>query len=255
MKSKIFYLIISFIYILASCKNQKNDSFEKQIYEIDKIPVSQSFYVIEIDSMKNIIDTLLLRKLKYDDEKNLIYENNTHLKLNIETENYYNKRNEVFYSKIKKNNDMFSQFWIDVENELIASATYIVYGEESIDSVFMDYYYTFDEKKLISLLIDSGDDFNSIELYNQFEKPILNFTMYKNDTIEKAEFFYDKQNKLEKKIHRNFSTKEETIYEYDNDIIIKESFFSNGIEEYYTEYQKDKNGNYLSYTKMVNEGF
>lgn len=253
MKLRTYQLIILCVFLIVSCENYKTDTLEKQIKKIDEISVDQSLYVIQIDSNKNRIDTLALRKLKYDDDKNLIFENNIQLKLNIETINYYDTKNGMIYSEVKKNNKLISEFRVNLENDLIVSASYNIYENDITESVFMKYYYTFDEGKKTELLIDSGDDFNTIELYNELEKPILNISMYKNDTLEKNIFIYDRNNLIKKKKVKNFSRDEEIIYEYNKGFIVKESFFSNGIEEFYTEYYKDKQGNYLSYTNVVKD--
>lgn len=54
------------------CKSQENYWVE-YIKRIDEIPFSKSLFVFEVDSQKNILDTLTIRKLKYDKDV-LIYE-------------------------------------------------------------------------------------------------------------------------------------------------------------------------------------
>src|SRR5690554_3308117 len=232
------------IFLITGCKNQEIDAIEEYINKIDNRPISETLYVFEVDSDKSIIDTLALRKLKYDDNKNLIFENNFQLKYNLETVNYYDSKNGMIYSKVKKDDDIISDFRVNLKGDLITSANYNVYENGVIkDSVFMKYHYTFDKGKKTKLLIDSGDDFNTIELYNELEKPTLNFSMHKKDTLEKTEFMYDKDNLMRKKRVKNFSRDEEVIYEYDNDFIVKESFLRNSVEKFNTYYYKDKQGN------------
>lgn len=251
MKLSETYQFVIFIVLLLtiSCKNQEADTLKKHIKKIDDIPISQSLYIIEIDSSKNILDTIALRKLKYDVDENLIFENNFQLKLNVETINYYDPKNGMIYSEVRKNNEKISDFQVNLENGLIISANYNVYENGNKDNVFMKYHYTFDNKKKTKLVIDSGDDFTTTELYNEFGKPILNFSMDKKDTIEKTIFVYDKNNIVKVKKVQNFSRNQKIIYEYNNGFITKESFIINGIKDFHIEYYKDEQGNYLSYTK------
>lgn len=254
MKSQIDQFIILLILLVTiSCKNQEIDALEEYIIKIDDIPVSESLYVFEVDSDKNIIDTLALRKLKYDTKNNLVFENNFQLGQRLETVNYYNSKNEMVYSEIKRDDEVISDFRVNIENGLIVSANYNIYENEVKDSVFMKYDYTFDKGKKKKLLIDSGDDFNTIELYNQLEKPILNISIHKKDTLEKTEFVYDKDNVIKKKEVKNFSRNEEVVYIYDNGFIVRESFLKNGVEKFYTDYYKDKAGNYLRHTIMIKD--
>src|SRR5690606_5399442 len=251
MKFQRSQLIILFIFfIIISCKNNKTNSLEEYIKGIDEIPISETIYIFEIDSNKNVTDTLALRKLKYDDNENLIYENNLQLKSNLETINYYDVKNGMIYSTVKQNGEIISDFKTTIEKGLIVSANYNVYGNGIKDSVFMKYHYTFDKEKKKKLLIDSGDDFHTIELYNELEKPILNFSMHEKDTWEKTEFMYNEYKMIKKKIVKNFSVNEEVIYEYDDGFIIRESLLINGVEEFYADYDKDEQGNHLRYTKM-----
>src|SRR5690554_601603 len=202
------------IFLITGCKNQEIDAIEEYINKIDNRPISETLYVFEVDSDKSIIDTLALRKLKYDDNKNLIFENNFQLKNNLETVNYYDTKNGMIYSKVKKDDEIISEFRVNLENELIISANQSVYHKDTKDSIFMKYHYTFDKGKKTRLLIDLEDNYTTIELYNELEKPVLNLLMYKNDTLEKTEFVYDKDNVMKKKRFKNFSRDEEVIYKY-----------------------------------------
>lgn len=250
MKLKLSNIFIPIIILFWSCKNQDVDILKHYIESIDNTPISQKMYIFEVDSNKNIIDTIALRTLKYDDNDNLIFERNFQMKNNVESLNYYDSRNGMIYSKVKKDDKIVSDFRVNLEDGLIVSANYNVYDGEVKDSVFMKYHYTFDKGKKRTLLIDSGDDFNTIELYNDFEKAVLNISLHKQDTLEKTEFEYGNDRSLIKKSINNFSRNEKAIYEYQQGHIAKESFLRNGEIKFETYYYKDKEGNYLSYSKI-----
>jgi len=103
-------------------------------------------------------------------------------------------------------------------------------------------------KKKKQLLIDSKDDFSTIEFYNAFEKPSLHLSKFQNDTLDLTEFFYE-NNELKKKNFKNIQQNEEIIYEYADEFLIRETFLRNGEKVYQTDYSKDENGNYLSQTE------
>ena len=245
------FVIVLILMTTMNCKNQEIDTLAEYIKKIDSAPLTKSFYIIEVDSNKNPVDTIALRKLKYNAENNLIFENNFQLEQHLETVNYYNDKNEMIYSEIKKDGEVISDFRVNLKNDLIISANYNVYGNGKTDSVFMEYDYIFENGKKKKLLINSGDGFNTIELYDQLEKPILNFAMHKKDTLEKTEFLYDRDNTIDKKRIKNFLLQETTIYEYDDGLIMKESFIVNGIEKFQIEYYEDEQGNFLNYTKKI----
>lgn len=250
MKNTNKFIFILILLLTLACKNQENNIITESIKNIDNIPISETIYILDVDSDKNVLDTIALRELKFDTDKNLIFEKNFQLKYNLETVNYYTE-NGLIYSKIKKDDEIISEFRVNMENELIVSAQQVSYHNSTKDSDFMKYHYTFDKGKKIRLLIDLGDNYKTIELYNELEKPVLNFLRHERDTLEKTELFYDKNNVLKKKRFKNFSQSEEVIYEYDNGFIVRESFLKNGIEEFDTDYYKDKNGNYLRHTKRI----
>ena len=106
----IYALFSLTIILITSCNNQKTHSVEEYISIIDEIPISETFYVFEVDSNKNIIDTLALRSLKFDDNKNLIFEHNFQFKHNSESINYYNLNNGLIYAKVKKDDEIISDF-------------------------------------------------------------------------------------------------------------------------------------------------
>ena len=251
MKLLLSKSLIPFILLIGSCQNQNKDIINQHIESIDSAPDSEKVYVFEVDSNKNIIDTIALRTLKYDDNGNLIFERNFQMKNNVESLNYYDSRNGMIYSKVKKDDEIVSDFRVNLEDELIVSANYNVYDGDVKDSVFMKYHYTFDKGKKKKLLIDSGDDFNTIELYNDFEKPVLKISLLKQDTLEKSEFEYGNDRSMIKKSINNFSRNEKAIYEYQQGYITKESFLRDGKIKFETYYYKDKQGNYLSYSKPI----
>ncbi len=252
MKLPINYFPLLLVFLIMGCENHDINATDEFVKKIDEIPVSKTVYIFEIDSNENTLDTLAQRKLKYDNENNLIFENNFQLKYNIETANYY-VNNDMIYSIVKSDNKIVSKFRGNLQNKRIVSAYYLVKENGTKDSVSMKYRYTFEEGKKIKLDIDSGDGFNTIELYNELEKPLLNFSIHAKDTLEKTEFIYNQENLMEKKRIINFSRNEEVIYDYEDGFLVRESFFKNNIKEFITDYSKDKKGNYLSYTKTVKD--
>src|SRR5690606_14385796 len=124
----ITHITFVFIFtIMLSCQVDKNTDFKNYIQKIDNIPVSKSLYVFKVDSNENIIDTLGMRILKYDINKNLVFESNLQLKSDLITINYYDTLHGVIYSEVKSSNEMFSNFTTTIENGLIISANYNIY--------------------------------------------------------------------------------------------------------------------------------
>lgn len=254
---KILPIKISILLIalnIINCKNDqpKNIAEKKPLHQyidkIDSLPLSESIFIINFDKENNRLDTIGLRNLKYDENNFLVYENNVQLKSKIETFNYYTSNNGMVYSKGLKNQDMIFEFWVDLEDGLILSAYHNMFWNGKTDSVFMDYHYTFENGKKKQLLIDSKDDFSTIEFYNAFEKPSLHLSKFQNDTLDLTEFFYE-NNELKKKNFKNIQQNEEIIYEYADEFLIRETFLRNGEKVYQTDYSKDENGNYLSQTE------
>lgn len=250
-------VLLAFIFTTA-CKNEDTVAVESEIEgiddylkSIDKLPISESFYIIQVDSKGEAIDTVALRKLKYDEDENLIYEHQ--FSANIESFDYYDAQNGVIYSKVNQNNEMMLDFKTDMKDGLIVSANYNVYdGGQVVDGAKMDYKYTFDKGKKVELVIDSGDDFNTIEHYNSNGKAVLNFSMTENDTVERTKFIYNENNILKEKKFKNFIANEETIYEYEGkNNLVKETFIKNGEKKGVTTYEKDEDGNYLSFTEEL----
>src|SRR5690606_13645923 len=182
-------------------------------------------------------------RLKYDNKK-LVYENNLQLKQNIETVNYYDEKNGLVFSEVKEGDKTISDFRAKIENGLIVSAKQNFYHQVERERVFMEYHYTFNKGKKTKLLIDLGDDYVSIETYDESQNPTLNVFKLENDTLERTDFVYE-ENMMTRKKYHNFTRNEETIYEYDNGYVIKETYLKNGVREFYTDYHKDEQGNYL----------
>ena len=238
--------------IILGCQSDRSSHPHEYLQKINNIPVSKTLYVFKVDLDQNIVDTLVMRTLKYDENNNLVFEKNFQLKSGLISINYYDSLNGMFYSEIKNKNEKFSDFITVIDKKgLIVSANYNIYeGSKKVDSVIMSYNYTFSEGKKTKLIIDSGDNFNTIEYYNPFEKPTLNFSLSYNDTVERTRFIYDKNTILRKKIFKHFSKDEEIVYMYDDsNNIIEENYFKNNKKEFSVNYSKDEKGNYLSYTK------
>jgi len=119
----------------------------RYIDKIDSLPLSESIFIINFDKENNRLDTIGLRNLKYDENNFLVYENNIQFKSNSQTFNYYNFINGMVYSKGLKNQDMIFEFWVDLEDGLIQSAYHNMFWDGKTDSIFMDYYYTFENEK------------------------------------------------------------------------------------------------------------
>lgn len=255
MKFPISSIIIGLTSIsIINCKNieTKNIAKKKPLHQyidkIDSLPLSESIFIINFDKENNRLDTIGLRNLKFDEHNFLVYENNVQLKSKVETFNYYNFTSGMIYSKGLKNQDMIFEFWVDLENGLIQSAYHNMFWNGKTDSVFMDYHYTFENGKKKQLLIDSKDDFSTVEFYNELEKPTLHLSKFQSDTLELTEFIYENNN-LIKKNFKNIQQNEEIIYEYADEFLIRETFLRNGEKIYQTDYTKDENGNYLSQTE------
>lgn len=252
MKIQISHFLLACCFLAISCKSDHADTLEDYLSKVDNLPLSESFYVLEVDSSNIVTDTIEYRKLKYNGSKDLVFENNIRWGQNLETVNYYDSKNGLLYSKTKKDDEIFSKFRVSLKKGIIASAKYIVYDNGKNDTVSMTYHYTFEQEKKAKLLIDSGDNFITMKTYDEFEKPVLNVSLHENDTLEKTEFVYDKNNAVVKKRVRNFSRDEEFIYDYDDGHLIRECFLKNGIEKLSTNYYRDKQGNYLGHTKVKN---
>lgn len=254
MKIQIIHYLLACCFLAISCKSNHADTLEDYLSKVDNLPLSESFYVLEVDSSNIVKDTIEYRKLKYNGSKDLIFENNIRWGQNLETVNYYDSENGLLYSKTKKDDEIFSKFRVSLKKGIIASARYIVYDNGKNDTVSMKYHYTFEQEKKAKLLIDSGDNFITVEIYNEFEKPVLNASLHENDTIERTEFFYGKNNVLIKKRVRNFSRGEEFIYDYDEGHLTRERFLKDGIQKLSATYYRDKQGNHLRHTKVKNQG-
>lgn len=255
MKTKFTITLIICIFTF-NCKNEpipQNNLAEKKplhkyIDKIDSLDNSQSIYIFKIDSENIITDTIGIRNLKYKGENQLVYENNIQFISNSQTINYYKENIGMVYSKGLKNDEIIFEFWTDIEDGFVKTAYHNMYWEGKVDSVFMDYHYTIDNGKKKKLIIDSNDGFSTIEIYNEFEKPSLHFSIFENDTIDLTEFIYE-NNELKKKIFKNFNQEQVTTYEYEKSFLLKESMSKNGKMLYQINYSKDENGNYLSLTK------
>lgn len=242
-KPQINFFLIVLILMVTTCKNQKIITIEEYIKMVDELPIMEEVYLYEMDSVQKVSDTIAVRRLKYDNKK-LVYENNLQLKQNIETVNYYDEKNGLVFSEVKEGDKTISDFRAKIENGLIVSANQNFYHQGERESVFMEYHYTFNKGKKTKLLIDLGDDYVSIETYDESQNPTLNVFKLENDTLERTDFVYEENIMTRKKYH-NFTRNEETIYEYDNGYVIKETYLKNGVREFYTDYHKDEQGNYL----------
>lgn len=251
MKKISLGLFLTLVFMTIHCKSQENNWVE-YIKRIDEIPVSKSLFVFEVDSQKNILDTLAIRKLKYDKDV-LIYEENFQLKPNYLSLNYYDSKGQAIYYKILIENEIITEFIAELENERIVSATQYGYWENKItDTIQMNYEYTYEGKKLKKLVINAENEFITTEIYNSFEKPILSFTTdNKKDTIEIYEFIYDQENNLIQKKYKNFQRNEEEIYFYEKDKIRKEVIIIEGSEKFHRHYFEDEKGNYLRFTEFI----
>src|SRR5690625_1837810 len=109
----------------------------------------------------------------------------------------------------------------------------------------MYYNYTFEYGKKKQLLIDSKDDFSTIEFYNAFEKQSLHLSKFQNDTLDLTEFFYE-NNELKKKNFKNIQQNEEIIYEYADVFLIRDTSLRNGEKDNQTDHSNAENENNLS---------
>lgn len=247
----VYKIAFALVFLIISCKGQEKDALDDYIKKINKFPIEETSYIFEVDSNKRIIDTLVLRKLKYDTDDNLIFEKKLQLRNHLLTVNYYDGKNGLIYSRVTKNDELISEYRANLKNKLIDSANQSMFYNGKKETVLMKFHYSFENGKKTELLIDLEDNYLTKEFYNEHEKPVLNLLMYKNDTLEKTEFIYDDQNLLKKKKFNNISKNEEIIYKYHQGFIVKESFYINAVEKSYTDYYRDQHGNYLSYTKNL----
>lgn len=245
-------VVVSLFYIfcIQSCTN--NDTFDVEGYvkKIDSLDVSKVVYLIETDSNYSFMDTIIIRKLKYDSNQALVFENIIQLKNENETLNYYDSLVGMIYSVIRSEKKVFMEYKTIIKDGLITSATYSTFEEDGSSMINnLKYYYTYNKGKLNKLIIDSGDEFLTFEYYNSLEEPTLNVILSNNDTVEKTNFYYDDNYLLQKKEYNHFDRGEHIIYEYkDGKEIFKESYLQDKMLIKVYRYSKDTNGNLLRYT-------
>lgn len=242
-------LSLFFIFSIQSCANKEVFDVEEYVKKIDNLDVNKTVYVIETDSNHTFMDTFAIRNLKYDSNKTLVFENIIQIKNVNETFNYYDSLLGMIYSVFKSEHKVFMEFKTVVKDGLITSAVYSTFDDDGIPTnIDMKYFYTYNKGKINKLIIDSGDDFFTIQYYNSLEKPTLNVNLSNKDTVEKTNFYYDDNGLLQKKVYNHFDRNEQIVYEFkDGRDIFKESYLQNNTLVKVYQYSKDNNGNILRY--------
>jgi hypothetical protein len=231
MKAKLFILNIIFI---VSCSSNEYIDNKKSIELIGALEVSDTIMEVETDSVGNILDTILIEHLKYDDKKRKRYKKSIYFHEGFSTSrvDYFTPEEDLFRSEIfdkdEKPNSIFETFIS--KKGTIKAATLIVKEGASYDTLLMNHFHEFyPNGKIKKLEIKAfhnktPNNVTKIE-YNRYEKPLSEITMVEGDTLRYKTWEYA-DSTLQKIVYINYQADtSKSIYYFNNNKLAKENLF------------------------------
>jgi len=184
--------LIPLCFLVISCSSSEYIDNQKMKDAIDSLEISKIITEVEIDSIGNILDTLSIEYLKYDVKnrkrfKQHIYWNQDRKMSWID---YFKPDEDLFYRESfdekDKSNSIFEAKSLIGGN--IKKVMQISKDRTPFDTIHMEYSYRFHSNgKIKQLLIKTThkevDGFISKLIYDKYEKPLFEMTIWNNDTM------------------------------------------------------------------------
>lgn len=253
MKLIRFFIAICFF---VSCNQEKNNS--ELLASINSISKIDTTYTLQVDELRNIIDTLSMQLIKKNNTGCKVYEEiitPTDDDLYI-IKNYYGEDSKIFYTEKSTLNFGVLSILENFKNEddIIINGLQIFYQDnQPYDTILLKYNYVYKDNAISVMGVDYFDSKNELlgslnTLYNDKENPVKEYFVELNDTLKITDYSYNNDRMYQTK---TFDIKNHTtvIEEYKKDgeyeqLISKRIFEEKNLilEELF---EIDKSGNIL----------
>ncbi|MEM8585215.1 MAG: hypothetical protein AAGF87_13135 [Bacteroidota bacterium] len=204
------FLILLAVVLAIRCGGKRLLNNETLIQQVDNFPFADKTYEVEVDSLGQLGDTIEVVRTKKWPNGITAYEETTNWILDVQmtVETYYTKElGDIFYQKISMPGVQTKSIFETIGNTdgRVISATLISiegYPDQSRDTIFMDYGYTYSNEDLLrqmqitahsdsGLLTDMYYDSKELPLrsvqYNSQDTFELELYTYRNDQIVRKE--------------------------------------------------------------------
>lgn len=190
---KLIYLFLLSV-ITISC-SLNNDSYESRMQkDIDQMPISEIVIELETDSIGNELDTITIKRNKYDTKGRIRYTETTYD--SIKSELYYTTNKDIFHSETFSKGKSTSLFRTTSDasgNVITAIQTMLDNGQ--LDTVHMSYdrsLHPNGETKELVITIDHNDVPNSkgVLTKNSLGQPISEILITNGDTSQSQSWQY-----------------------------------------------------------------
>jgi hypothetical protein len=250
-KMRIVEILILCFLVVGCSPNEYVDN-KKMRASIDSLEISEIITEVETDSLGNLLDTISLTYLKYDDEKRKRYKARKYRYKDRELtlKDYYKPNEDLFYRESFNDEGESESIFETISNRTgrVVKAIQINKEFDPIDTTIMNYTHSFHPNGKVKELVikayhEEVGKFNSRVIYDKNEAPLFEVIIMDSDTMSYQVWEYS-NSKLYKSIYTNYQidTSKSIYYFGEGEQLIKE-------EEY-----NFKDGNYFK-SKETNHSY
>lgn len=184
---------------MVSCSSSQYADNQKMKAMINKLEVSEIILEAETDSSGNILDTISIAFLKYDNENRKRYREKKYYGEygSMLGKDYFNTEEDLFYRETYNDKDELEAIFETKTNKkgTVVKALQIIKDKEQYDTITLDYaqelYGNGKVKKLLIKTVheEIGELFSSVH-YDEFEKALFEVMIMDNDTLSFQDWEY-----------------------------------------------------------------
>lgn len=227
--------LLLFCVLIANCSSEEYIDNQAMIDSIDALEFTEIITEIEVDSIGNILDTLSIEYLKFDDQNRKRFKKEIYWYENEKWSwiDYFKPDEDLFYRESfdeEGNSNSIFETKSNLKGRVV-SALEISKEREPHDTVFMNYSHKFYLNGNVRQLVIQAshkeiDNLISKTEYDKNKNPLVELMMIKKDTISFQIWEY-LDTMLQKSIYTNYQTDtSKSVYHFgEQETLIKEEEF------------------------------
>lgn len=257
-------IIVSICFLIIGCSSNKVEDNIGIKKIIDQLEVSKKITEVQIDTVGNILDTITIEYLKFDNrgrkrfkKREFWYEDREFYFID-----YFDANEDLFFREVfDKYGELYSNFeaFFNRKGEIIKAVQVDKEGE-TVDTIFMDYfreYYLNGSVKKLMIKTsheEIGESMSKVT-YDEQGNPIFELMTMNGDTFSIQDWEYS-DTILQKSIYMNYQvdTSKSIYYFVEGKQLIKEEEFEYKDREYVKSkeinHKYDKSGDRIETTKI-----
>lgn len=210
--------------IFEGCIFNEYSDNEILMTEVDNLAVSHRILEVSVDSLGNIIDTVSMSHIKYDQERRKRYKRMENYRNNYEpksTEYYFGNGDVAVSRTYSPDDELMSSYEAVLSDKEIISATQIAKNDQDYDTVNMEFsreYHTNGEVKMLTISANHAvlGFFETVLLNDSLGNPLMEYMTRDKDTMEFTKWIYT-DTILKQTIYTNYQVDtNKTIYQFDS---------------------------------------